>query len=700
MIYDDPASFDLVGPPDTALDRAIPVTVFADRSSFTALKVRWSLVELARQLGNHKAATKDELPYVKLARFGKQRTKYKALRHNANLEAVTGIEGDYDAGTLDPSTGAEMLAAAGIAALIYTTASHGQPGKGHRWRVLAPCATEHLPEARAALVARLNGALGGVLADESFTAVQSFTFGHALDRDPPRTWLVEGRCIDEAPELDARAIGKPTRGNTPVGDPVAAVDQSGDPEAIAWAASRLEDAFDRVADAVPGERNATLNRNAYTMGGLVACTLLDAAEVEAALLEAAETCGYVTDYSEAEALRVIRAGLEAGIKRPSPYSPVGADDFDDLDDPAEAPEADGAGGGLQFLSPGDCAAMPPRDYIVKGLIGPSQVGCIFGDPGAGKSVVAPRLAYAVAQGSEIFGLRTRPGGVFYVACEDESGMAARVTALHHGLGEAPGFKLVTGASDLFTPGQAKEKGSPHLEALRRAVKAEAPKLIVIDTLAMAMPGLEENDATGMARVVKVGRALARWGAAVIFIHHGTKAEGSTPRGHSVFNGALDFSIQVKPADQTGIVRGAIRKNRNGPPDLDIAFRIASREVGLDVDGEPVTAPFCEPCAALEAETTVRLTGAERAALALMKEMAAGADRVPEAEWREAAIAGRAVSGSEERANRRKAVTRALAELTRLKLVRVEEGSIITEGSAGALAVDFDDDQEEWADAAE
>ncbi len=352
--------------------------------------------------------------------------------------------------------------------------------------------------------------------------------------------------------------------------------------------------------------------------------------------------------------------------------------------------------GLSFLTPDECAALAPADYTLKGMIAPGQVGCIFGDPGAGKSVMAPRLAYAVAQGETIFGLRTRQGGVFYVAAEDESGMAGRVTALHHDLGEANGFRLVRGCADLFSPGQVASKGSPHLQALRRAVKAERPRLVVIDTLAMAMPGLEENDAAGMVRVVAIGRALARWGAAVIFIHHGTKAEGSTPRGHSVFNGALDFSIQVKAADQSGIARGVIRKNRNGPPDLDIAFRIGSREVGRDVDGEPVTAPICEPCSAREAEPVPRLSPAQLAALDLVDRMADKTGQVAESDWRAAAIEGAEVSASDNRDNRRRAVTRALQDLTRLKLVTVKDGRIARHHSSGS-AWDFDDDGGDFDD---
>lgn len=352
------------------------------------------------------------------------------------------------------------------------------------------------------------------------------------------------------------------------------------------------------------------------------------------------------------------------------------DDIDAFLDGLTAPAPPKAASRLTFLTPGECANLPARDYLVKGLIAPGQVGCIFGDPGAGKSLIAPRLAYAIAQGAEAFGLRTRQGGVFYVACEDEEGMAGRVTALHADLGEAPAFHLVRGCSDLFSSGQISGKGSPDFEALRREVKARKPKLIIIDTLAMAMPGLDENDGAGMRQVVQIGTALAWQGAAVIYVHHGTKAEGNTPRGHSVFNGALYFSIQVKAADQSGIVRGLIRKNKNGPAEPGLAFRIGTRLVGTDIDGEPVHAPICEPCDPLDAvEAGPHLSPAQRAALALAYEMAGTSGRVSEAEWRDAAIEGRAVSGVDDRSNRRKAVSRALQALAQAGQVRVADGVI-------------------------
>ncbi|MBR9850007.1 MAG: AAA family ATPase [Rhodobacteraceae bacterium] len=326
---------------------------------------------------------------------------------------------------------------------------------------------------------------------------------------------------------------------------------------------------------------------------------------------------------------------------------------------------------LVFLSPDECAALPPREYVVKRLIAPGQIGCIFGPPGAGKSVLAPWLAYAVARGAEVFGLRTKSGDVLYVAAEDEDGMAGRIAALCACLGKAEGFRLVHGAHDLFSSGQSAGGCSPDLEALRQAVCQQRPSLLVIDTLAMAMPGLEENDAAGMNRVVQIGKSLARYGTAVIFVHHGTKAEGTTPRGHSVFNGALDFSIVVAPANQARVVRGVVRKNRNGPPNLNMAFCIGSRHVGKDIDGEPIYAPICEPCEPLAVDEARSLPGAAKAALAQLNKLGNG-DWVAETEWRNACTTDRLVSPSENLKSRQTAFRRQVTILLERKQIEFSE----------------------------
>lgn len=683
---------------DSPLDRPLDVAVFKDRRALSLRPKTLSLRDLSTSMTE--ASSKDAMRHIKLGAFTGDPTAKGSYRHNAAHVTVSGIEGDYDAGTMTVEQAVDALARAGVAAMIYTTPSHLQPGKGHRWRVLCPLSADVTPGERQALLARVNGVLGGTLSAESFTPAQSYAFGAVKGEAAPDVRLMDGRFLDHCTDLDAGAIGKPAPDR---GEPQTAADLSHDQWRMDKAAAMLESAAERLADTM-AERNPALCKEAFMAGGLLANNLLSREQVMDALLPAMTANGYLDSHAKgdmAEVERVIDTQLTAGSREPfDPFS--GELDFDDdpgddmVDDPSIEYLLGGiddheATGGLPYLTPGQCADLPARDYVVKRLIAPGQIGCIFGEPGAGKSLIAPRMAYEIAQGEPTFGLRTKAGPVFYVACEDQEGMAGRVAALHIELGDADTFHLFNTVGDLFSPGVIKGKGSADLEALRKAARQIRPQLIVIDTLAMAMPGLEENDAAGMNRVVQIGKCLAKFGAAVIFVHHGTKAEGNTPRGHSVFNGALDFSVMVKPADTNGIVRGMIRKNRNGPPDLDIAFKIGSHRVGEDIDGEPVDAPICMPCDPGQAEGgKPKLTEAERAAHDLFLEMAADGP-VNETAWRKRATDEYHVSASDDRDNRRRAVTRAFKGLLKKGEIAAENG-LLTFPFAVEIH-DFDDDAE-------
>ncbi len=79
-----------------------------------------------------------------------------------------------------------------------------------------------------------------------------------------------------------------------------------------YAEAALESAVRNVRDAQEGNRNNTLNSEAFGVGQLVGAGLLDDYEVERALFRAATTNGL----PESEARATIRSGLEAGKREP------------------------------------------------------------------------------------------------------------------------------------------------------------------------------------------------------------------------------------------------------------------------------------------------------------------------------------------------------------------------------------------------
>ena len=278
-----------------------------------------------------------------------------------------------------------------------------------------------------------------------------------------------------------------------------------------------------------------------------------------------------------------------------------------------APPKSAGKAALRVLTLADCAAARPRGYIVKGLIAPGQLAVLFGPPGAGKSVVAPYLAHAVAMGREVFGRRVRPGVVLYIAAEDGSGMKLRATALRGLHGDTSGFRVVAEPVDLMGDGT---KDTPHLEELRDIARRLGVALVVVDTLAAAFPALDENDGRSMGRVVKVLRdlgapapasaGLPTWpGAAVVAVHHAAKGGGSTPRGHGVLDGAADVTMRIEvPEDRAKPRSVKLGKNRNGSSLAGFAFTIRAETLGQDEDGDDITAPVAEEAEAEEGSPTV------------------------------------------------------------------------------------------------
>ena len=671
-----------------SLNHSFYVSVFTDTKATNFRRgPDATLIALEGIIRTKRMPSKDRLPLLKLAIFGDKRSDKGSLRHDANMISITGVEVDYDAGRITPEQARDTLADADLAGLVYTTPSHTNDAP--RWRIICPTSKAILPANRNKLVARLNGLFNGELAGESFTASQSFYFGGVAGQAEPITYLNPGRYINRATNLDPIAIGRGGR------DAKAAQDDDRDtddtrtgrsPDVIAdslWSIPNggtgpcnERDDWLRVVQGLHHEFDGSEDGLELLMEWSAQHPSHDDKKVRSAY----RSCGRYMG-KPVTAWHIIALAKANGWRDDDALRAM----FDIDDDlPIEdKPNPKATDSRLTFRTPDECADMPTRRYVVKGLVAEGDVAAIIGTPGVGKSLLAPRIGFAVAQGQDLFGHRTRQGKVFYVAAEDESGMRARVTALRADHGPADDFTLVGGVTSLFPD-------SDDLRELRRAVKAERPSLIVIDTLAIAFPGLIENSAEGMGMVVAAARSLTRWGAAVFLVHHDTKdGANGLPRGHSLLNGALDMSLHLT-RDQNGIVLAKPTKNRNGSSESQMAFRIGTRALGIDDDGDEITTAICEDLASeYEPIQKEKWSGAEKAAADILKTIGETDDPT----WRQAAVDGRMVSASEDPDNRRRAFTRAKEGLLRKGDVIMEGDRYRLAGAVGRSDFDSDDDGE-------
>ena len=103
-------------------------------------------------------------------------------------------------------TAVDKLRAANLRALVYTSPSH--TNEKPRWRILLPASAGLPPAGHKRLVARVNGVLGGIIADESFTLSLPYYYGKIGDNPDHQAVIVDGDFIDLRDDLDATAIGK------------------------------------------------------------------------------------------------------------------------------------------------------------------------------------------------------------------------------------------------------------------------------------------------------------------------------------------------------------------------------------------------------------------------------------------------------------------------------------------------------------
>jgi hypothetical protein len=222
--------------PKRAASTEVTVTFFRDWAARTKTEERLSLDALAERIRAPTAPVKEDLPWLKFARFGLLPTKHGSLRSNGNVTDLSGVVGEHDGEKMTIEEAVEKLDKAGVTALIYSSPSHMWDGHGPRWRVCCPFSEPLPPDQHDQMISRLNGVLGGVLAPESWTLSQSYYFGAVEGRPEPQVEIVDGTAaLDQCDELDEIAVGKPNgsakghdRGpgnpEAPIEDIVAAMD--------------------------------------------------------------------------------------------------------------------------------------------------------------------------------------------------------------------------------------------------------------------------------------------------------------------------------------------------------------------------------------------------------------------------------------------------------------------------------------------
>ena len=234
---------------------------------------------------------------------------------------------------------------------------------------------------------------------------------------------------------------------------------------------------------------------------------------------------------------------------------------------------------------GELMAMPPVQFLVDSLFTRHGFSVMYGPPGCGKTFLALDIALCVASGRDFHDMSVKQGAVLYIAGEGVGGIGKRVKAWleNRGTGvtekELPFYVLPT-AVDFTSPADV-EKLKATIQLLEE--RAGGFSLIVVDTVARALLGADENSATDIGKFVKTCDVLKQsYNAALIGIHHSGKDGSRGMRGSSALLGAVDTSIQVKKSG--AVLTVVTEKQKDAEPAEDLYFEMQSSEVGT-IGGE-------------------------------------------------------------------------------------------------------------------
>lgn len=233
--------------------------------------------------------------------------------------------------------------------------------------------------------------------------------------------------------------------------------------------------------------------------------------------------------------------------------------------------------------------MVAQDFV-EGLLTEGGASVLYGPSNCGKSFWILDLAVCVATGVDFRDeLGTDLGAVVYVALEGSFGVRNRIEAL----------KQTCRITDLtplflcFAPMSLLETG--HAAKLAASVKKAAEesklpcRLVILDTLARAMAGGDENAGKDMtAAVASIDAVRAATGAHVCVVHHCGKDEARGARGHSSLRAAVDSEIEISRQDGQTISTVRVTKQRDMPIGEPMPFSLVPVTLGTDRRGKPIT----------------------------------------------------------------------------------------------------------------
>ena len=236
---------------------------------------------------------------------------------------------------------------------------------------------------------------------------------------------------------------------------------------------------------------------------------------------------------------------------------------------------------------------PSIDWLVDDLFTTGDKSIVAGPSQSGKSFFTIDMSIAIARGVPFLGKKVKPGLVLYQAGESGRGILGRAKAYrkHFDIGhDAPiPFQFLTRRVDLFSENGDVVAFIDECKAWQDYYLDDPLRLIVIDTLAKASVGADENSAKEMGIVLdNIDKINAATGAAVILAHH-MNMDGKKLRGSTAIFSNVEQVIGISLNEASMVRTAKVLKMKDGSANEELKFEWLAVEIGRrEDDGKPIT----------------------------------------------------------------------------------------------------------------
>lgn len=199
---------------------------------------------------------------------------------------------------------------------------------------------------------------------------------------------------------------------------------------------------------------------------------------------------------------------------------------------------------FRFEKIGDLRSLPPTKWLIRNFVPEGGTGIFYGQWAAGKSFVGFDIALHLAYGMSDWHGEPLPGepcDILIIAREGHQGFIQRIDAFkkHHGI--IDDTERVT-----FMRGAVSFMRDDEFASLCEGIKAqdERYKLVLIDTVARVLPGVDMNEQQTVTLFMERCAILADLtSAAAIGVHHQNKS--GSMMGSVYFEANADFVFEIE-----------------------------------------------------------------------------------------------------------------------------------------------------------